>query len=102
MIRRPPRSTLFPYTTLFRSAMRSQLKMQRIQPELQNIQQRYKNDPQRMQAEMMRLYKEHDMSPFSALGGGLPMVLPDRKSKSLNSSYANISYGVICFIKIYL
>jgi YidC/Oxa1 family membrane protein insertase len=61
---------------LQQGAMRSQLKMQRIQPELQALQARHKNDPQRLQTEMMRLYKEHDMSPFSALGGCLPMLLP--------------------------
>jgi YidC/Oxa1 family membrane protein insertase len=61
---------------LQQSAMRSQLKMQRIQPELQALQQRHKNDPQRLQTEMMRLYREHDMSPFSALGGCLPMLIP--------------------------
>jgi YidC/Oxa1 family membrane protein insertase len=61
---------------LQQGAMRSQLKMQRIQPEMQAIQQRYKNDPQKLQTEMMRLYKEHNMSPFSALGGCLPMLLP--------------------------
>ena len=61
---------------LQQKAMRSQLQMQRIQPELQAIQARYKNDPQRLQSEMMKLYKEHGMSPFSALGGCLPMLLP--------------------------
>ena len=61
---------------LQQGAMRSQLKLQRIQPEMQALQQRYKSDPQRLQSEMMRLYKEHDMSPFSALGGCLPMLLP--------------------------
>jgi YidC/Oxa1 family membrane protein insertase len=57
-------------------AMRTSLKMQVIQPELQAVQTRYKNDPQRLQTEMMRVYKEHDMSPFSTLSGCLPMLLP--------------------------
>lgn len=57
-------------------AMRSSLKMQRIQPELNDIQKRYKADPQKMQAEMMRVYKEHDMSPFSTFAGCLPLLLP--------------------------
>ena len=50
--------------------------MSRLQPELSEIQKRYKADPQRMQAEIMRVYKEHGMSPFSSLSGCLPMLLP--------------------------
>ena len=61
---------------LNQKAMRTSLKMQIIQPELQAVQTRYKNDPQRLQTEMMRVYKEHDMSPFSAMSGCLPMLLP--------------------------
>jgi YidC/Oxa1 family membrane protein insertase len=61
---------------LQQNAMRSQIKMQRIQPELQLIQTKYKSDPQKLQAEMMKVYAEHGMSPFSALTGCLPMLLP--------------------------
>jgi YidC/Oxa1 family membrane protein insertase len=57
-------------------AMRSQMAMQRIQPEMQAIQQRYKNDPQKQQQAMMQMYKEHGMSPFSSLSGCLPMLIP--------------------------
>ncbi|MCC6928337.1 MAG: membrane protein insertase YidC [Gemmatimonadaceae bacterium] len=57
-------------------AMRTSMRMQRIQPELNDIQKRYKADPQKMQSEMMRVYKEHDMSPFSTFAGCLPMLLP--------------------------
>ena len=57
-------------------AMRTSMKMQILQPELQAVQEKYKSDPQKMQAEVMRVYKEHDMSPFSALSGCLPMLLP--------------------------
>lgn len=57
-------------------AMRTSMKMQRIQPELNEVQKRYKSDPQKMQAEMMRIYKEHDMSPFSTFAGCLPLLLP--------------------------
>ncbi len=57
-------------------AMRTSMKMQVLQPELQAVQEKYKADPQKMQAEVMRVYKEHDMSPFSALSGCLPMLLP--------------------------
>lgn len=61
---------------LNQSAMRSQLKMQRIQPELQAAQKLHKGDPQKQQQETMRIYKEHGMSPFSSLTGCLPMMLP--------------------------
>ena len=57
-------------------AMRTSLKMQRIQPELQALQTRYKADPAKLQTEMMRVYKEHDMSPFSMFSGCLPLFLP--------------------------
>ncbi len=61
---------------LNQKAMRSSMQMQRIQPELQAIQTKYKGDPQKLQSEMMKLYKEHGMSPFSSLSGCLPMLIP--------------------------
>jgi YidC/Oxa1 family membrane protein insertase len=61
---------------LNQSAMRTSLKMQRLQPELSEVQKRYKEDPQRLNTEMMRVYKEHGMSPFSSFSGCLPMLLP--------------------------
>lgn len=61
---------------LNQKAMRTSMAMQRIQPELQAIQTKYKSDPQRLQTEMMKLYKEHNMSPFSSLSGCLPMLIP--------------------------
>jgi YidC/Oxa1 family membrane protein insertase len=57
-------------------AMRASLQMQRIQPELQAIQAKYKGEPQKLQQEMMRVYKEHNMSPFSSVSGCLPMLIP--------------------------
>ncbi|MEP6834546.1 MAG: membrane protein insertase YidC, partial [Gemmatimonas sp.] len=61
---------------LNQKAMRSSMAMQRIQPEMSAIQTKYKGDPQRLQAEMMKLYKEHNMSPFSSVSGCLPMLIP--------------------------
>lgn len=61
---------------LNQGAMRTSIKMQRIQPELTEVQKKYKADPTKMQAEIMRVYKEHDMSPFSAFSGCLPMLIP--------------------------
>ncbi len=61
---------------LNQKAMRTSLRMQRLQPYFKEIQEKHKDNPQRLQQEMMRLYKEHDMSPFSMLGGCLPMLIP--------------------------
>ncbi len=61
---------------LNQGAMRTTMKMQRIQPELNAIQTKYKSDPQKLQSEMMRVYKDHNMSPFSAFAGCLPILLP--------------------------
>lgn len=61
---------------LNQKGMRASMKMQRIQPELNELQKRYKGDPQKLQTEMMRVYKEHDMSPFSTFAGCLPLFLP--------------------------
>lgn len=61
---------------LNQKAMRTSMKMSRLQPELAEIQKRYKADPQRMQSEIMRVYRDHGMSPFSSLSGCLPMLLP--------------------------
>src|SRR5258708_15486126 len=78
MIRRPPRSTLFPYTTLFRSPHTLSILTHRAPPELPH---------------------EHRGSPgFLQVG---PMLLPDsdRKSTRLNSSHQIISYAVFCLKK---
>ena len=76
MIRRPPRSTLFPYTTLFRS------------------------DPRSMRGELLvnlnltpRVFLRTQRFSF------LCKIDSDRKSTRLNSSHANISYAVFCLKK---
>jgi YidC/Oxa1 family membrane protein insertase len=61
---------------LNQTAMRSQLKMQRISPELQAVQAKFKSDPQKLQAEMMKVYAAHGLSPFSTFSSCLPMLLP--------------------------
>src|SRR3712207_7735698 len=79
MIRRPPRSTLFPYTTLFRSV--------------------------RVRAAHDRLRTAVDEQPAAAdvrpleVRGELAVPRRDRKSTRLNSSHANISYAVFCLKK---
>lgn len=61
---------------LNQGAMRTSMKMQRLQPELQAIQKKYGDDPRRQQEAIMKVYKEHGMSPLSPLMGCLPMLLP--------------------------
>src|SRR3712207_7102116 len=91
MIRRPPRSTLFPYTTLFRSSLGT--------------------------GQHTRPYPVRDVQGWGRLEWALPLIdmvfdgaadtvdfqleslLGDRKSTRLNSSHANISYAVFCLKK---
>src|SRR3712207_6958783 len=85
MIRRPPRSTLFPYTTLFRSLL--------VSEPPGAVEGRW---PDTGLAEL-------GLVDRGALGGirRLEQVsaCPDRKSTRLNSSHANISYAVFCLKK---
>src|SRR2546422_6465134 len=80
MIRRPPRSTLFPYTTLFRSHERGA--QRRVHPA-----------------------HEHVVAPHDPAQEGDPAdrehhrVITDRKSTRLNSSHGYISYAVFCLKK---
>src|SRR2546427_8062434 len=100
MIRQPPRSTLFPYTTLFRS-FEDQTEKRRLQDQL-------------IQSEKMSAIGQliagvaHDLnnplasvvgfSDFLAEAGEVPPPRPgrDRKSTRLNSSHSQISYAVFC------
>src|SRR3712207_7375683 len=84
MIRRPPRSTLFPYTTLFRSPLKQDLE-QALGQEV-----RIEND-----ANCFALSEATD-----GAGKDAEVVFGvDRKSTRLNSSHANISYAVFCLKK---
>src|SRR3712207_7424838 len=85
MIRRPPRSTLFPYTTLFRS----QGQRGGGDHDPLRVQQRRDEVGQRLAGAGARLNEQVD--PIAHGGGDR-----DRKSTRLNSSHANISYAVFC------
>jgi YidC/Oxa1 family membrane protein insertase len=61
---------------LNQSAMRSSIRMQRLQPQLQEVQKKYRNDPERQREALMKLYQEHGMNPFAPILGCLPMLLP--------------------------
>src|SRR3712207_6957152 len=86
MIRRPPRSTLFPYTTLFRSLVEV----------AEGFVDRVISDAAEPEAEEDAALHPlvHDPAPVRVAAGGA-----DRKSTRLNSSHANISYAVFCLKK---
>src|SRR3712207_7820888 len=80
MIRRPPRSTLFPYTTLFRSHQADTVTIRLVADITDAV----------------------DLAVLDQLGDALlqaRLVDLDRKSTRLNSSHANISYAVFCLKK---
>src|SRR3712207_7148471 len=88
MIRRPPRSTLFPYTTLFRSPLAQDLQ--------RALAQGHRLEDAAVEQHRCRLRG----LLLAALAGALPEhLLVDRKSTRLNSSHANISYAVFCLKK---
>src|SRR2546422_3668887 len=87
MIRRPPRSTLFPYTTLFRSAAQLLHSIQPIPAERQ---------PSSTLAIVERSLKILCRSPTGHTSGLPGSVRRDRKSTRLNSSHGYISYAVFC------
>src|SRR3712207_7130463 len=88
MIRRPPRSTLFPYTTLFRSASPHADRRPGHSAGAHPV------GPCPADAHAVGARAVHASAP-----GGLPSPVGDRKSTRLNSSHANISYAVFCLKK---
>src|SRR5690554_7185737 len=84
MIRRPPRSTLFPYTTLFRSRVRPELLRQASGQLYTIMAQRYSGD--------VTIAPEYSLRHYRGM-------LSDRKSTRLNSSHVRISYAVFCLKK---
>jgi YidC/Oxa1 family membrane protein insertase len=56
--------------------MRTQIEMQRIAPLVQEAQNKHKGDPEKQRLAVMKVYQEHNVSPFAALSGCLPMLLP--------------------------
>jgi len=61
---------------LNQSAMRSSMKMQEIQPRLAEAQKKYKDKPEKQREEIMKVYREAGASPFTALTGCLPALIP--------------------------
>src|SRR3712207_7929291 len=100
MIRRPPRSTLFPYTTLFRSDLeRGVLRVRRTltrtggkvslgEPKTKKSRRGVNLTPAAVKA--LRRHLTRQLEEMECVGS------LDRKSTRLNSSHANISYAVFC------
>src|SRR5436853_2480814 len=80
MLRRPPRSTLFPYTTLFRSRARVRAALSARADEAH-------------QGECLEGFARSEDGPLA------PSLRADRKSTRLNSSHLGISYAVFCLKK---
>src|SRR3712207_8577092 len=85
MIRRPPRSTLFPYTTLFRSQRLVVLGLVVLELRLVG------------QLQLPLEQRRRQLTRRST--GGRRLHNPDPESTTLNSHHAHISYGVFCFKK---
>src|SRR2546421_4015139 len=83
MIRRPPRSTLFPYTTLFRSGPEEMLR----------------SDAEHGGADTNVGVERNDFAIVESLAEAVDEVDLDRKSTRLNSSHDQISYAVFCLKK---
>src|SRR3712207_8058831 len=85
MIRRPPRSTLFPYTTLFRSSYPDYVS--------------WRDANRSFSALALWTWSSHAFSGDAGEAERVEGASVDRKSTRLNSSHANISYAVFCLKK---
>src|SRR3712207_6929312 len=96
MIRRPPRSTLFPYTTLFRSLVQ-EAHLEFVAARAQRFRYRHGVGGQEHHPRVRwSLLDRLEETPEALCGNALDFVHEDRKSTRLNSSHANISYAVFC------
>src|SRR2546430_11858459 len=97
MIRRPPRSTLFPYTTLFRSRRRPEAARDRaVDPRGDRAEPRPSRVPRRGVSDRGRILLDEERGTAEARRDRLE---EDRKSTRLNSSHSQISYALFCFEK---
>src|SRR3712207_8467463 len=96
MIRRPPRSTLFPYTTLFQS--REVVEVAGDDEHARDRRGEGDRDPRRAPGAVHAGEGPRD-DPLARHAVHEPRGHEDRKSTRLNSSHANISYAVFCLKK---
>src|SRR2546426_4951145 len=88
MIRRPPRSTLFPYTTLFRSRQNGE-----------NRERHHRFPPQKRKLDLCQGKRLGRPAGLAFISRRSPEARADRKSTRLNSSHLVISYAVFCLKK---
>src|SRR3712207_8108609 len=102
MIRRPPRSTLFPYTTLFRSDGAVTTNLSTGRPARARLTFDARRAVQDTAFDIFFYSQDGDLHcqlTTESDGGGIDLAAGDRKSTRLNSSHANISYAVFCLKK---
>src|SRR5256886_12785321 len=97
MIRRPPRSTLFPYTTLFRSQLvRFRKVLEQFRAEVPGD---YKAHVLQSAGTLAFNETPHEIVRAGVMLYGISPLPEDRKSTRLNSSHSQISYAVFCLKK---
>src|SRR2546422_3474351 len=96
MIRRPPRSTLFPYTPLFRSPFAGARPLCELRAGVHLIRERWETF---VGAETAAIFALPHLAGFAEAGVPLVSARRDRKSTRLNSSHGYISYAVFCLKK---
>src|SRR3712207_7355886 len=99
MIRRPPRSTLFPYTTLFRSLFAALAETSTEPPETVALRAAQVGDDRVVLDLGDATGRVVEVTPSGWTITEPSESTPDRKSTRLNSSHANISYAVFCLKK---
>src|SRR5690348_17505847 len=95
MIRRPPRSTLFPYTTLFRSEAQRQENGDERYEVIAKI--NHQNNPESQYLTTSHSVRRYRVNIWPARDSA--KMMRDRKSTRLNSSHPSISYAVFCLKK---
>src|SRR2546430_6692980 len=95
MIRRPPRSTLFPYTTLFRSA-HAELDVGAVVVDDVDLDAAHGAVPHHRELDVVDPVRTVVVAVGDVVG---PVLQVDRKSTRLNSSHSQISYAVFCLKK---
>src|SRR3712207_8876928 len=99
MIRRPPRSTLFPYTTLVRSAQTKNLRQKVLQTLAMPIPYQFLPLQDCVDLSIFLIKTTATLQGWTTGTRGVGGAIEDRKSTRLNSSHANISYAVFCLQK---
>src|SRR3712207_7836932 len=101
MIRRPPRSTLFPYTTLFRSLVARLLVLERGDRVGDDAATGLEVGDAVLEKGGAERYAGVETAVYAVVAGraSVGAAARDRKSTRLNSSHANISYAVFCLKK---